>query len=127
ADYPFQRQVMSREEAVEYFRQRGEDYKVELLEGMEDPQPSLYTQGEFTDLCRGPHVPSTGRIKAFKLLNLAGAYWRGDSSRPMLQRVYGTAFPKASQLHDYLTMLEEAARRDHRRLGRELDLFSLQE
>lgn len=127
ADYPFRRQVMSREEAIEYFRQRGEHYKVELLEGMDDPQPSLYSQGEFTDLCRGPHVPSTGRIKAFKLLNLAGAYWRGDSRRPMLQRVYGTAFPKASQLQDYLTMLEEAARRDHRRLGRELDLFSLQE
>ena len=94
---------------------------------MDDEKVSIYRQGDFIDLCRGPHLPSTGRLKAFKLLNVAGAYWRGDSSRPMLQRIYGTAFARQKDLDQYLQRLEEAARRDHRRLGKELDLFSLQD
>lgn len=126
-DYAFKRLTMSRDEALEFYRERSEQYKVELLEGIDDAEPSFYTQGEFIDLCRGPHVPSTGKIKAFRLLNLAGAYWRGDSSRPMLQRIYGTAFPSASQLQEHLDRLAEAARRDHRRIGKELDLFSIME
>lgn len=124
-DLAFSRQEMDRMEAIALWKEKGEVYKVELVEDLEDDTVSLYSQGEFTDLCRGPHIPSTGRIKAFKLLNVAGAYWRGDSSRPMLQRIYGTAFPKKSQLDEYLHRLEEAAKRDHRKLGRELDLFSL--
>src|SRR5690606_40373134 len=119
ADYPFERRTMKREDAIAYFRDRGERYKVELLEGMDDPEPSIYSQGEFVDLCRGPHVPSTGKIRAFKLLSLAGAYWRGDSSRPMLQPTYGTAVPKASELTAHLDRLEGAARRAHRQRGPE--------
>jgi len=126
-DYAFSRQEMDREEAVRFFRDRGETYKVEILEELDDPRPSLYRQGEFIDLCRGPHIPSTGRIKAFALRSVAGAYWRGDSKRPMLQRIYGTAFPTQEELDRYLEMLAEAERRDHRRLGRELDLFSFRE
>lgn len=122
--HPFQRRVLSREDAIRYFKERDEKYKVELLEGFEDPEVSTYQQGDFVDLCRGPHVPHTGYLKAFKLLSVAGAYWRGDEKNPMLQRIYGTAFPDRDGLKKYLHFLEEAQRRDHRRLGRELDLFS---
>jgi len=122
--HPFQRREVSREEAVRFFSERGEKYKVELLEGFEDPQVSTYQQGDFVDLCRGPHAPHTGYLKAFKLTSVAGAYWRGDEKNRMLQRIYGTAFPDKDGLKKYLHFLEEAQRRDHRRLGRELDLFS---
>jgi len=107
------------------FRKAGETYKVELIEGIEDPEVSLYTQGSFTDLCRGPHLASTGRTGAFKLLSLAGAYWRGDEKNKMLTRIYGTAFPDQDSLDAYLKFLEEVKKRDHRRLGKELDLFSV--
>ena len=128
ADSPLRREELSREEAIGLFRARGETYKVELLEEMpEGSRVSVYHQGEFVDLCRGPHLPSTGRLGAIKLLSLAGAYWRGDERNPMLQRIYGTAFPDAAQLAEFLRLREEAERRDHRRLGRELDLFSLPE
>lgn len=126
-DHPFVREEISKEEAVNFFTERGEQYKVELLEGIEDEQVTLYRHDEFVDLCRGPHLPSTGEIKAFKLLSVAGAYWRGDERNNMLQRIYGTAFPTQEELDAYLTMLEEAKRRDHRRLGQELDLFSIHE
>lgn len=126
ADHEFQRQVMSRQDALKFFRERGEDYKVELIENLpEDAEISCYQQGEFIDLCAGPHVGSTGRIKAFKLTSVAGSYWRGDENNVMLQRVYGTSFIKQSQLEEHLQLLEEAKKRDHRKLGRELDLFSL--
>ncbi|MBE9565498.1 MAG: threonine--tRNA ligase [Proteobacteria bacterium] len=127
ADLPLQRKEMSRQEALDFFRSRKDQYKVELLEGLTDDTVSLYSQGDFTDLCRGPHLPSTGRLKAFKLLSVAGAYWRGDERNPMLQRIYGTAFPDQAQVDEYLRLREEAERRDHRRLGRELDLFSMPE
>ena len=127
ANVPFVRNEMGKKEAIEYFKARGQNYKVELLEGLEDGAITFYENGEFIDLCRGPHVPSTGVIKAFKLLSLAGAYWRGDSNRPMLQRVYGTAFPKKADLDDYLARLAEAEKRDHRKLGKQLDLFSFHE
>lgn len=124
----FQRREVSRDEALTYFRELGEKYKVELIEDLpEDATISMYTQGNFTDLCAGPHLPSTANIKAFKLMNLAGAYWRGDERNKMLQRIYGTAFAKAADLEEYLFKLEEAKRRDHRKLGLELDLFSLHE
>ncbi len=127
-DYPLERSEMERDEAIEFFKSRGEDYKVELVEELDDDTPiSLYSQGEFIDLCAGPHAPSTGRINAFKLLNVAGAYWRGSEKNKMLQRIYGTSFEKNKDLKDYLDMLEEAKRRDHRKLGRELDLFSIME
>ena len=127
-DYPFQREELSRQEALKLFRTKGELYKVELIEGLpEDAVISIYKQGDFLDLCAGPHVVSTGRLKALKLQNLAGAYWRGDAKRKMLQRIYGTAFEKQAELEAYITMLEEAEKRDHRKLGRELDLFSMQE
>jgi threonyl-tRNA synthetase len=126
-DIPVRRKLMERKEAMEFFRKRGELFKVELLAEMGDQEVSLYQQGEFVDLCRGPHVPSTGRIKAFKLTKVAGAYWRGDERNPMLQRIYGTAFPTQEALEEYLKWLEEAERRDHRRLGRQLDLFSFSE
>jgi len=123
------REVWSRDEAVEHYKQVNEPFKVELVETIPaDERISFYRQGNFLDLCRGPHVPSTKHIgHAFKLMNLAGAYWRGDSKRPMLQRIYGTAWADEKQLKAYLHMLEEAEKRDHRRLGRELDLFHLQE
>lgn len=124
---PFVRKEMAKAEALAYFAERGETYKVELIEGLEDGSITFYENGDFTDLCRGPHVPSTGYIKSFKLLNVAGAYWRGDSTRPMLQRIYGTAFPKKADLDDHLTRLAEAERRDHRKLGKQLDLFSFHE
>lgn len=126
-DLPLRREVVSRGEAVELFRSLGQDYKVELLEEMEGEEVTLYRQGDFVDLCRGPHLPSTGRLRHFKLLSLAGAYWKGDETGPMLQRIYGTAFDKEEDLSAYLHFLKEAERRDHRRLGRELDLFSFHE
>ncbi len=127
-DLPLQRIELERKKALELFNDMGEVYKVELVEGLEEGSTiSCYRQGNFIDLCAGPHLPSTGKLKAVKLLNLAGAYWRGDENRPMLQRIYGTAFPKAKQLQEYLQRLEEAKKRDHRRLGRELDLFSFHE
>lgn len=125
ADEKFTHWELDKKAAIDEFKAQGEVYKVELLEDMVDDTVSLYRQGDFVDLCRGPHLPSTGKLKAYKLLNVAGAYWRGDSQRPMLQRIYGTAFPRQSDLDEYLHKLEEAARRDHRRLGRELDLFSI--
>jgi threonyl-tRNA synthetase len=126
-DLPIVRRLVSREEAIRIFRERGEPYKVELIEDLPDSQVTLYQQGDFIDLCRGPHLPSTGKIKAFKLTSVAGAYWRGDQRNKMLQRIYGTAFPTAEALEKHLFLLEEARRRDHRKLGRELDLFSINE
>ncbi|HBQ27336.1 MAG TPA: threonine--tRNA ligase [Syntrophomonas sp.] len=126
ADYPFIRKELSREEALNFFSEQDEVYKVELIQDLpEDATISLYQQGEFTDLCAGPHVPSTGKLKALKLMSLAGAYWRGREDNPMLQRIYATSFPKKSMLDDYLHKLEEAKKRDHRRLGRELGLFAI--
>ncbi len=124
-DIPIVRKMVKKEEAIEMFHKMGENFKVELIEGIGDPEVSLYTQGNFTDLCRGPHLPSTGQIGAFKLLSLAGAYWKGDEKNKMLTRIYGTAFPDESALNNYLQFLEEVKKRDHRRLGRELDLFSI--
>lgn len=118
------RREMPREEAIRYFEERDESYKVELLEEISDDIISCYQQGDFLDLCRGPHIPHTGHVKAFKLLSVAGAYWRGDESKPMLQRIYGTSFPDRDGLKQYLKFLEEARKRDHRRLGKDLDLFS---
>ncbi len=121
-----ERSTLSRADALKKFADEGETYKVELIEALpEDAEISLFTQGDFTDLCAGPHVQSTGKVKAFKLMSIAGAYWRGDEHNKMLQRIYGTAFETKDELKDYLHMLEEAARRDHRKLGKELDLFSL--
>ena len=127
SDLPLQRERWRRGEAVEYFLNAGQPYKVEILEEIEDDEVTVYRQGDFLDLCRGPHLPSTGRLRHFKLLSLAGAYWRGDESRPMLQRIYGTAFENEEELEGFLHFREEAERRDHRRLGRELDLFSFHE
>jgi threonyl-tRNA synthetase len=127
ADLAFERTELGRGDAVEFFRERDEPFKVEILEGIEAPRVSLYQQGEFTDLCRGPHVPSTGHIRFFKLLSSSGAYWRGDERRPMLQRIYGTAWLTQQELDQYLWRLEEAKKRDHRKLGRELDLFDFHE
>ncbi len=125
---PFERIEVSREEAIKRFEEMEESYKVELIRDLpEDAVITLYRQGDFVDLCAGAHVPSTGKVKAIKLQNIAGAYWRGDEKRKMLQRIYGTCFEKKEELDKYLTMLEEAAKRDHRKLGRELDLFSIQE
>ena len=123
-----ERKLLSRQEALDMFGAAGENYKVELINDLpEDAEISLYTQGEFTDLCAGPHVVSTGKVKALKLQSVAGAYWRGSEKNKMLQRVYGTAFEKKDELDAYLKMLEEAAKRDHRKLGKELDLFSIHE
>src|SRR5256712_3677939 len=127
ADLPFERKEMPRAEAISFFKARGERYKVEILEGLDAPTVSLYTQGDFIDLCRGPHVKSTGEIRAFKLLSSSGAYWRGDEKNPMLQRIYGTAWLTQEDLDQYLWRLEEAKKRDHRKLGRELDLFIFNE
>jgi threonyl-tRNA synthetase len=123
ADLPFEREEMPRAEAIAFFRERGEPFKVEILEGIDAERVSLYRQGDFIDLCRGPHVTSTGKLGAFKLLSSSGAYWRGDEKNPMLQRIYGTAWPTKQELEQYLWRLEEAKKRDHRKLGRELDLF----
>src|SRR6266540_5688443 len=122
-DLSFERREMDRQDAIRYFRERGEPFKVEILEGIEAPRVSLYQQGEFIDLCRGPHVASTSEIKVFKLLSSSGAYWRGDEKNAMLQRIYGTAWLTREDLEKYLWRLEEAKKRDHRKLGRELDLF----
>lgn len=121
---PFSRRDVAREEAIRYFAEKGEKYKVELLEEFTDPSVSYYQQGDFVDLCRGPHIPHTGYLRAFKLTSVAGAYWRGDEHNQMLQRIYGTAFFDKDALKKYLNFLAEAQRRDHRRLGKELDLFS---
>ncbi|WP_213974708.1 threonine--tRNA ligase, partial [Tepidanaerobacter acetatoxydans] len=127
-DYAFCRKNVSKEEAIEELNKINEPYKVELVEALPEGVPiSFYQQGEFKDLCAGPHIPSTGRIKAFKLTSLAGAYWRGDEHNKMLQRIYGISFPKKSMLDEYLTRIEEAKKRDHRKLGKELDLFSIHE
>jgi len=126
-DLPFTREEVPRDEAVSIFEQQGEPYKVELLKEIDAKKVSLYRQGNFLDLCRGPHLPSTGFIRAFKLTGISGAYWRGDERRPMLQRLYGTAFPTPEELARHLEFLEEAKRRDHRRLGRELGLFSIED
>jgi threonyl-tRNA synthetase len=123
ADLPFERMEMSRVDAIQFFRERGEPYKVEILQGIDAEWVSLYRQGDFIDLCRGPHVASTGQVKVFKLLSTSGAYWRGDEKKPMLWRIYGTAWLSQEDLDRYLWRLEEAKKRDHRKLGRELDLF----
>lgn len=125
---PIEQYTKPRAEAIEYFKEKGESYKVELIEDLpEDAVISFYSQGEFTDLCAGPHLMSTKAIKAFKLTSLAGAYWRGSEKNKMLQRIYGTAFPKKAELDEYLTMLEEAKKRDHRKLGKELSLFMMRD
>ena len=125
---PLERTEVSREEALKFFKERNQDYKVELIQDLpEDAVITMYTQGDFTDLCAGPHMQSTGQIKAFKLMSVAGAYWRGDSDRPMLQRIYATAFPSQEELDAYINMIEEAKKRDHRKLGRELGLFAFRD
>ncbi|MDD2206517.1 MAG: threonine--tRNA ligase [Aminobacterium sp.] len=124
--FPIEREVLSKEDAIRFFEERGEKYKVELIKEIEDSTVSLYKQGDYVDLCRGPHVPNTSWIKYFKLLSVAGAYWRGSEKNIMLTRVYGTAFADEESLKQYITMLEEAKNRDHRKIGKELDLFSLQ-
>jgi len=128
ADLPVSRETLARDEAVEHFRSIGEHYKAEIIAGIPEDEPiTLYGQGDWKDLCRGPHVPSTGHLKAFKLTRTAGAYWRGDSSNEQLRRIYGTAWADSKSLKAYLKRLEEAAKRDHRRIGTALDLFSIQE
>jgi threonyl-tRNA synthetase len=122
---PFVRKDIPKTEAIELFKKMGENYKVELLQEIPDETVSIYEEGGFIDLCRGPHIPNTGKIKAFKLLSIAGAYWRGDEKNKMLQRIYGTAFDNKDDLNAYLNFLEEVKKRDHRKLGKELDLFSL--
>ena len=125
---PLERFTKSRDEAIAYFKEKDEPYKVELIEDLpEDAEISFYSQGEFTDLCAGPHLMSTKAVKAFKLTSLAGAYWRGSEKNKMLQRIYGTAYPKKAELDEYLTMMEEAKKRDHRKLGKELGLFMMRE
>jgi len=127
-DFPVLREVWQRDKAVDFFKSIGEHYKAEIIASIPaDQDVSLYREGDFVDLCRGPHVPSTGKLKVFKLMKLAGAYWRGDSRNEMLQRIYGTAWAKKDELEGYLHMLEEAEKRDHRKLGRQLDLFHLQD
>jgi len=128
ADIPISRKVMERDEAVQFFTNMGENYKAEIIASIpEDQEIGLYEQGDFIDLCRGPHVPSTGKLKSFKLMKLAGAYWRGDANNEMLQRVYGTAWGNKKELKAYLHRLEEAEKRDHRKLAKQLDLFHMQE
>ncbi len=125
---PLERDIKPRDAALEFFREKGEEFKVELIQDLPvDAEISFYKQGEFIDLCAGPHVPDTGRAKAFKLLSVAGAYWRGDEKRPMLQRIYGTVFTKQSDLDEYLRRIEEAKKRDHRKLGRELEIYTIEE
>ncbi|MDB5228211.1 MAG: threonyl-tRNA synthetase [Bacteroidota bacterium] len=120
----YKRKPISKEEAISYFKDKGDEYKLELLEGLEDGSITFYTQGEFTDLCRGPHIPHTGHIKAIKLMKLAGAYWRGDEKRKQLTRIYGVTFPNQLELDEYLKMLEEAEKRDHRKLGQQLEIYT---
>lgn len=123
----YQRREVSKADAIKYFNDKGDEYKLELIDGLEDGQITFYQQGNFVDLCRGPHIPTTEPIKAVKLLNLAGAYWRGDEKRKQLTRIYGITFPKQKELDDYLVLLEEAKKRDHRKLGQELELFMFSE
>lgn len=120
----YSRKGISKSDAVAHYQEKGDEYKLDLLEGLEDGNITFYTQGNFTDLCRGPHIPNTGFIKAIKLLSLAGAYWRGDEKNKQLTRIYGITFPKAKELTEYLELLEEAKKRDHRKLGKELELFT---
>jgi len=120
----YDRQEISKADAIEYFTEKDDEYKLELIEGLDDGTITFYTQGGFTDLCRGPHIPNTGFIKAIKLTSIAGAYWRGDENRQQLTRIYGISFPKAKELTEYLAMIEEAKKRDHRKLGKELGLFT---
>ena len=122
---PYQRKEISKKEAVKYFTEKGDEYKLDLLQGLNDGEITFYTQGNFTDLCRGPHIPSTGAIKAIKLTSIAGAYWKGDEKNKMLTRVYGVTFPSQKELDEYLQMLEEAKKRDHRKLGKELGIFTM--
>ncbi len=126
-DLVFTRKDVSKADAIDFFTKKGDPYKIELLEGLQDGSITFYQQGNFTDLCRGPHIPNTGFIKAVKLLNVAGAYWRGDEKNKMLTRIYGITFPKQKELEEYLHMLEEAKKRDHRKLGKELELFAFSE
>jgi threonyl-tRNA synthetase len=121
---PYKRQEIPKAEAVEYFEEKGDEYKLDLLQGLKDGEITFYTQGHFTDLCRGPHIPSTGLIKAIKLTNIAGAYWKGDERNKQLTRIYGVSFPNQKELEEYLAMVEEAKKRDHRKLGKELGIFS---
>lgn len=123
-DNKYVRKEVSKADALKYFTDKGDEYKLDLINELEDGKITFYTQGEFTDLCRGPHIPSTGMIKAIKLMNLAGAYWRGDEKNKQLTRIYGITFPKKSQLDEYLTMLEEAKKRDHRKIGKEMEIFT---
>lgn len=123
----FERKEVSKSDAIKYFTSKGDEYKLELIDGLNDGDITFYSQGNFTDLCRGGHIPNTGYIKAIKLLNVAGAYWRGDEKRKMLTRIYGVSFPKQSQLDEHIALLEEAKRRDHRKLGQELELFMFSE
>ncbi len=118
------RKEVSKSDAIKYFEESQDPYKLELIQDLKDGEITFYTQGEFTDLCRGPHIPNTGSIKAVKLLSVAGAYWRGDEKNPMLTRIYGITFPKQGELDSYLEMLEEAKKRDHRKIGKELELFT---
>jgi threonyl-tRNA synthetase len=126
-DLPFERKIVTTDEAKKIFKEMGENYKVEILDDIEDDEVSIYTNGSFTDLCRGPHVPSTGFVKVFELTSIAGAYWRGDERNKMLQRIYGTAFSDEKSLKKHLQFIEEAKKRDHRKLGKELDLFQFNE
>lgn len=123
----YNRSEVSKSDAIAYFEEKGDEYKLELIDGLEDGSITFYQQGAFTDLCRGPHIPHTGMIKAVKLLNVAGAYWRGDEKRKQLTRIYGITFPKQKELKEYLHMLEEAKKRDHRKIGKELELFTFSE
>ncbi|HNL84397.1 MAG TPA: TGS domain-containing protein, partial [Chitinophagales bacterium] len=122
--YEYKRYDISKENALKYFGEKGDEYKLELIEGLKDGEITFYTVGEFTDLCRGPHIPNTGIIKAIKLMKVAGAYWRGDEKRKQLTRIYGITFPNQQELDEYLKMLEEAEKRDHRKIGQQLELFA---
>ncbi len=126
-DYKFTREFWTRDKATKFFNEKKENFKIELIEGITDEEVSIFTDGDFLDLCRGPHIPSTGKVKAFKLLSVAGAYWRGDERNPMLTRIYGTVFPTQAELDLYINRLKEAEKRDHRKLGKELELFNIYE
>src|SRR6185503_9661850 len=121
----FIRKEISKADAVKYFTEKGDEYKLDLLQGLQDGQITFYTQGNFTDLCRGPHIPNTSFIKAIKLTNIAGAYWKGDEKNKQLTRLYGVTFPSQKQLDEHLQMLEEAKKRDHRKLGKELSIYTM--
>ena len=123
----FIRKEISKPDAIKYFEEKGDEYKLDLFQDLEDGNITFYTQGKFTDLCRGPHIPSTGLIKGIKLTNIAGAYWKGDEKNKMLTRIYGVTFPTQKELDEYLVFLEEAKKRDHRKLGKELELFTFSE